>query len=476
MNRDRNTLKRFFTKGAIPSQENFADLIESAINQVDDGIAKLPNDSLQINATGPGENVLNFYRKGDSKPAWALSLNSGGDSPKAGLNISSTASGTAGGSRLFIDYNSGNVGIGNREPRTSLDVNGQIVAVNRLTLAQDTGDTTQTWHVDNDKGQFRLFWQPDIKPGTIGTGALVATTGGKVAIGGKVGIGTWDLQAIEDGLDVDGSVRILTGSNPILFTSALIGFANAGTNDKDAKKNRAEISNDTGTFKELMIVGNTSAGIANPLYDAGLQKRVGVWDRLDVHGELRVYRNQDVHHDLVVQHGKVGIGTDPKNIEDGLDVNGSVRILTGSNPIRFTSAVSSFTNARTRAEIANDTIEARALVILGNSSAGALIPYTDGPQRRVKMFDRLDVYGEFVQHAPMIESAKPGIKWEDNKDHPLQQYFRDKLDGQPPGTMLCVMSAQWDDAPHYWIGCVTGDKIKQRKWLTYLKPGAVELL
>ena len=39
----------------------------------------------------------------------------------------------------------------------------------------------------------------------------------------------------------------------------------------------SEISNDTDGFKKLMIVGNKSAG--------GVRK-VGVWDRLDVHGQF----------------------------------------------------------------------------------------------------------------------------------------------------------------------------------------------
>ena len=46
----------------------------------------------------------------------------------------------------------------------------------------------------------------------------------------------------------------------------------------DSGTDRAEISNDTGTFKKLMIVGNKSAGTG--------KRVVGVWDRLDVHGEL----------------------------------------------------------------------------------------------------------------------------------------------------------------------------------------------
>jgi Chaperone of endosialidase len=43
----------------------------------------------------------------------------------------------------------------------------------------------------------------------------------------------------------------------------------------DAVTNQAEISNDTGTYKTLMIVGNRSAGVG---------RRVSVWDRLEVNG------------------------------------------------------------------------------------------------------------------------------------------------------------------------------------------------
>jgi hypothetical protein len=211
MNRDRNTLKGFFKKGAIPSQENFADLIDSAINQADDGIAKLPNDPLRINASGPGENVLNFYQKAaDSKRAWALSLNSGDATPKAGLNISSIAKG----SRLFIDYDSGKVGIGSSTPRASLDVNGEIVAVNRLTLAQDTSETKQTWHVDNSSGIFRLFWQKNIK--TAGTDAVVVTTAGDVGIGTSNPVAKLDIGGdanLHLGLKVDGGGLIKPDEN-----------------------------------------------------------------------------------------------------------------------------------------------------------------------------------------------------------------------------------------------------------------------
>ena len=65
---------------------------------------------------------------------------------------------------------------------------------------------------------------------------------------------------------------LVVGTNPVKFSSGWSSFTNASPNN-------SEISNDTGSFKQLMLVGNTSGG--------GVRK-VGVWDRLDVHGDLVV--------------------------------------------------------------------------------------------------------------------------------------------------------------------------------------------
>jgi len=72
------------------------------------------------------------------------------------------------------------LGIRTTTPRRPLDVSGEIVAVDRLTLAQDTGVATTTWHADNWGGLFRLFWQPNIN--TVGTVALMVTTDGQVQV------------------------------------------------------------------------------------------------------------------------------------------------------------------------------------------------------------------------------------------------------------------------------------------------------
>ena len=73
-------------------------------------------------------------------------------------------------------------------------------------------------------------------------------------------------------LSVQGNLEVLSASNPIRLSSAWSGFP-------DPVTNRAEISNDTATYKTLMIVGNKSAGMG---------RRVSVWDRLEVNGNLSV--------------------------------------------------------------------------------------------------------------------------------------------------------------------------------------------
>jgi len=66
----------------------------------------------------------------------------------------------------------------------------------------------------------------------------------------------------------DGTVGL--NNNKLRFSNKWTGFPDNATD-------RSEISNDTSGFKELMIVGNKSGGG---------ERRVGVWDTLNVHGTL----------------------------------------------------------------------------------------------------------------------------------------------------------------------------------------------
>ncbi len=72
-----------------------------------------------------------------------------------------------------------------------------------------------------------------------------------------------------------GSTQLCVDTNPIRFENAWSGFPDNATN-------KAAICNDTNQYKTLMIVGNKSAGIS------GGVRRVSVWDRLEVNGDLVV--------------------------------------------------------------------------------------------------------------------------------------------------------------------------------------------
>ncbi len=64
--KSRTELKNFFVKNAIPTESNFADLIDAMLNQKEDGIAKPAGNPLCIEATGDAGSLrkaINFYRK-----------------------------------------------------------------------------------------------------------------------------------------------------------------------------------------------------------------------------------------------------------------------------------------------------------------------------------------------------------------------------------------------------------------------------
>lgn len=194
--KNRADLKSYFIKNAIPTESNFAEFIESTLNQREDGLVKLPGAPLSVEATGDASSqkkAINLYTDfTQENPDWVLSLNPRSDpanpaTARPGFSISDAG----GNSRLFVDP-AGNVGIGNITP--------------------------------------------------------------------------------DDELDVAGKLRILTDTNPLRFTSAWSNFPAGATN-------QAEISNDTVNHKTLMIVGNRSAG--------GV-RRVSVWDRLELNGDLAV--------------------------------------------------------------------------------------------------------------------------------------------------------------------------------------------
>ncbi|MFN3162545.1 MAG: hypothetical protein ACE37N_03470 [Pseudohongiellaceae bacterium] len=74
---NRETLKRFFSAGKLPSEEHFADLVDSSMNIIDEGFAKTEQFGFEITpqkGTDDTENLISFFRKlTDKLPSWSIS-------------------------------------------------------------------------------------------------------------------------------------------------------------------------------------------------------------------------------------------------------------------------------------------------------------------------------------------------------------------------------------------------------------------
>ncbi len=258
--KNRTDLKAYFVKNAIPTESNFADLIDAMLNQKEDGVAKPAGNPLSIEATGDASSLrkaINFYESfGDANPAWSISLNpriNPGDAAtaKPGFAISDPT----GANRLFIDRSSKNVGIGTVDPRGALDVQANprtgTHPTNRIMYV--TGDSQEA-----DGIEFRH------SNGTQGIGFGYNTI---YATGSNA---SQDLKLAPRG---DGTVvvtgHLQAGNSDLYFTNPghnHTGFGNTA--------GYAAIENDGGQYGALMILGRSGT-------DQG--RKVKLWDYLEVH-------------------------------------------------------------------------------------------------------------------------------------------------------------------------------------------------
>lgn len=123
--KNRKDLKSYFVKNAIPTEGNFADMIDGALNQADDGVFKLPNEPFSVVAAGGDQRrTLRLYSSYPAaSPDWLISLNPAQDPANAATNRPGfgIADG-AGNTRLFIDPTTGHLGVGTNNPSDRVHV------------------------------------------------------------------------------------------------------------------------------------------------------------------------------------------------------------------------------------------------------------------------------------------------------------------------------------------------------------------
>lgn len=73
--RNRKTLVEHFAEGRLPSQEAFADMIDSTINIVDDGFEKTAVEGLKVAQVDDNAKLLSFYDEITVRsPVWSMAL------------------------------------------------------------------------------------------------------------------------------------------------------------------------------------------------------------------------------------------------------------------------------------------------------------------------------------------------------------------------------------------------------------------
>jgi len=254
--------------------------------------------------------------------------------------------------RIFANGNIG-IGTGTRQPTDKLEVVGKIQATDL--------EVSGTVKAKSFIGEFPGLTEKVSKTGDIITGSLT----------------------IQQNLTVTGTVKATSFSGEFPGLTEKVSKAGDTMTGSLAIQNNLTVS---GNLKlgDLTVNKFSSDGTFNGNSDLSVPTEKAVKTYVD--GKLTGGSSQwsDATGSISYSKGNVGIGTN--NPQDDLDVGGNLRILTNSNPIRFTSAWSGFPDSKpNQAEISNDTKDFKTLMIIGNKSAGGI--------RKVSVWDYLQING-----------------------------------------------------------------------------------
>lgn len=142
---NRATLKGMFSNGNRPNEENFANLIDSMVNTVDDGITKNAENGLALAPDGAeSSRVISFFENiQNDTPDWTIEL---GSSDNPGLTVAQPASNDPAKPRLFFQQ-TGKTGFLTDEPLADVHIKGIAGSDSRLgTYELGSVPADGAWH------------------------------------------------------------------------------------------------------------------------------------------------------------------------------------------------------------------------------------------------------------------------------------------------------------------------------------------
>ncbi len=143
--KNRSTLKRYFRKGALPSEDQFGDLIDSTLNPIDEGFDKTPEEGFKISLVGDHKRLISFSKSEAARDVvWSIDYDRDTDH----LLIKNPRADSSATPAMSFDEK-GRVGINKPDPAYELDVAGVIAAQGRIGANPDQQKTVAAdghWH------------------------------------------------------------------------------------------------------------------------------------------------------------------------------------------------------------------------------------------------------------------------------------------------------------------------------------------
>ncbi|HUB90420.1 MAG TPA: hypothetical protein VMA74_11910 [Dyella sp.] len=126
--RNRESLRSYFSDGALPTQEHFADLIDSMLNMSDEGFRKSVERGFEVSAAAGYEALLSFFRDEDpDSPLWSILFGGAqGQLLIRGHHDGEQDSQADTATPLWCLDPAGRIGIRTTRPEATLDIDGVL--------------------------------------------------------------------------------------------------------------------------------------------------------------------------------------------------------------------------------------------------------------------------------------------------------------------------------------------------------------